>query len=208
VPWSRCPPILTSGAEKRRTLGHNHCWVSVFPTNGMLSMAQVRCRCGETLNIPPDGPDRIVCPRCAAKIRVRRSKQVGDIDGFIRFSCPCGRRLKVRASGSPEAGKCPDCGRVVPVPDQNTASRVLPSDPEAVTEELSPEEVARLERWAQERLAQASGKPAPPPTPPSIATATPGTKMEAGLRVCPSCGRPVHLGATICRHCNAHVPKR
>ena len=33
-------------------------------------------------------------------------------------------------------------------------------------------------------------------------------KVEAGLRVCPRCGRPVHLGAESCRHCGAHVPRR
>jgi len=169
-------------------------------------MSQVRCRCGEALDVPADGPERIVCPRCAAKIRVRRTKKVGDIDGFIRFSCPCGRRLKVRASGSPDAGKCPDCGRVVPVPETNTRPDPAIGNPEAVTQELSPEDVARLERWARERLAQTGQGPAPAPAPVPPPPST--VKMEAGLRVCPSCGRPVHLGATVCRNCNALVPKR
>jgi hypothetical protein len=33
-------------------------------------------------------------------------------------------------------------------------------------------------------------------------------KVEAGLRVCPRCGRPVHLSAEVCRQCGASVPKR
>jgi ribosomal protein L32 len=33
-------------------------------------------------------------------------------------------------------------------------------------------------------------------------------KTEAGLRVCPRCGKPVHLSSIVCRECGAHVPKR
>lgn len=83
-------------------------------------MPRVTCRCGEKLNAQPGGPDRIDCPKCGAKIRLRRSTtplpggEAGD--GFLRFLCPCGRRLKVSAIDRPVAGKCPDCGRVVPVP--------------------------------------------------------------------------------------------
>ena len=95
------------------------------PQTSVLTMAQVSCRCGETIDIKASGPDRIDCPRCGARIRLRRRNRpsgslVGaseSADGFIRFLCPCGRRLKVQASSRPEAGKCPDCGRVVPVPD-------------------------------------------------------------------------------------------
>ena len=84
-------------------------------------MARVTCRCGETLNITSTDPERVACPRCGAKIRLRRPPPVSNgtssrNDGYVRFHCPCGRRLKVRVEGRPEAGKCPDCGRVVPVP--------------------------------------------------------------------------------------------
>jgi hypothetical protein len=168
-------------------------------------MAQVQCRCGEQLNIAPDGPDRIVCPRCQAKIRVRRTPKLGDVDGFIRFTCPCGRRLKVQASGSPTSGKCPDCGRVVPVPNPNSMDeKLLANNPDAVTEELSPEDLARLEQWAREQSARTGGMP-------TVSAGTPqtsGTRIEAGLRVCPRCGKPVHLSATTCRACGAPVPRR
>src|SRR6516165_7480322 len=87
-------------------------------------MPKATCRCGEVLSVPANGPERIVCPKCSAKIRVRRAgaapaRGPADSDGFIRFACPCGRRLKVRVEEDqeiPESGKCPDCGRVVPVP--------------------------------------------------------------------------------------------
>jgi predicted amidophosphoribosyltransferase len=44
--------------------------------------------------------------------------------------------------------------------------------------------------------------PAQPPSPASE------LKTEAGLRVCPRCGKPVHLSSIVCRDCGAHVPKR
>ena len=33
----------------------------------------VTCRCGETLKVRSGDPDRLTCPRCGAKIRIRRS---------------------------------------------------------------------------------------------------------------------------------------
>ena len=95
-------------------------------------MPRVTCRCGEKLKVDPDGPERIECPKCGAKIRLRRlppPPPMGEAgDGFLRFLCPCGRRLKVPAADRPVAGKCPDCGRVVPVPTSaqaNTDGRPL-----------------------------------------------------------------------------------
>ena len=122
-------------------------------------MPRVTCRCGEKLNVQPGGPDRIDCPKCGAKIRLRRSSVPspgGEIgDGFLRFLCPCGRRLKVSAIDRPVAGKCPDCGRVVPVPTTVQASamavpakQVAPADTEARTEELDSTDLAQLEEWS------------------------------------------------------------
>ena len=150
--------------------------------------------------------------------RVQRSPGPSDGDGFIRFGCPCGRRLKVRVEpgkGSPESGKCPDCGRVVPVPAGSTqpasSQTLATSHPEAITEELSTADLAALEQWKQRRPAarpaaadaQATTATMPIPPPPA-----PGGKVEAGLRVCPRCGKPVHLNSIVCRECGAHVPKR
>jgi hypothetical protein len=36
----------------------------------------------------------------------------------------------------------------------------------------------------------------------------PGGRIEAGLRVCPRCGKPVHMAATACGECGAAVPRR
>ena len=202
-------------------------------------MPRATCRCGQTLSFPVNGPERVVCPKCSARIRVRRDgpgdgEGEGDGDGFARFSCPCGRRLKVRAGGDapgPQAGKCPDCGRVVPVPAEVLAGGRSPSssglklksmgaDPESPTQELSAEDIAVLGRWSEGHAAPPTPEaPAPPPAKngspqstvdhdPAPAVAAPAVKTEAGLRVCPRCGRPVHLSALACRECGAHVPKR
>jgi hypothetical protein len=191
-------------------------------------MPRATCRCGEVLSVPADGSERIVCPKCAARIRIRRAgadKGPGNSDGFIRFPCPCGRRLKVRIEPDkpiPESGKCPDCGRVVPVPASaipTPSSATLPTGhPEAITEELSSAELATLDQWRERRqaiVAQTATTRAkeqdstltmevPKPRTP----ASDRVKIEAGLRVCPRCGKPVHMSAIVCRDCGAHVPKK
>ena len=209
-------------------------------------MPRATCRCGQVLSVPVDGPERVICPKCSARIRVRKSTpRLGTDDGFVRFSCTCGRRLKVRVIAGaplPQAGKCPDCGETVPVPEdamvKPSSSAALRSVPapvfETPTEELNSADLAALEQWAQahvSRVAPVAGEngqraeaattdhpaparaPAPVPEPPQPASPSgrrPGTtmKVEAGLRVCPRCGRPIHMGADTCRECGAHVPRR
>lgn len=193
-------------------------------------MPKATCRCGQTLSYPANGPDRVVCPKCGSKIRVRvpaagvNGSGSGDGDGYLRFSCLCGRRLKVRADApSPSAGKCPDCGRVVPVP-ADLAPSPPPTGLETPTEEMSDEDHALIERWAARHAKAApapttASAPAVPVPKAAVAVtvadddAAPSRyshpqKVEAGLRVCPRCGRPVHLSADACRQCGAHVPKR
>ena len=203
-------------------------------------MPRVTCRCGEKLKVIPDGPERIECPKCGAKIRLRRAPlplPVGGAgDGFLRVLCPCGRLLKVPAADRPVAGKCPDCGRVVPVPTGAQAKlaidpskQVSQSDTEARTEELNDDDLARLEEWSSRHVANpnphrpeapasttsgmhaVAARPdsdaelafvAPMPAPASA------VKFEAGLRVCPRCKKPVHLGAAICRECGTPVPRQ
>jgi hypothetical protein len=199
-------------------------------------MPRVTCRCGETIDVRSKTPDRIDCPRCGARIRLRRrGRSAGSLvgpgeseDGYIRFHCPCGRRLKVLAESRPEAGKCPDCGRVVPVPEtawsgagSGPMGRPF-GDPEARTDELDEEDLARLAEWGARQAAR-PGRPAndPDATPPAMSAVsgylpghaadripTSNVKFEAGLRVCPGCGKPVHLSATTCRECGTPVPRR
>jgi hypothetical protein len=202
-------------------------------------MPRVTCRCGESLDYDPYGPERIVCPRCASKIRVRRPIPGAPVtpepdvfpldDGYVRFRCPCGRRLKIRAKDRPEAGRCPDCGRVVPVPEStwNPPPKKNTGQAAAVgnqrTAEMSAEDIARIGTWSRHwQLKRQSARPDPGNRPDEGATPASGApvisagvaqapssiKIEAGLRVCPRCGKPVHLGAANCRECGASVPKR
>jgi len=180
-------------------------------------MPRATCRCGQSLNIPEEKDARVVCPKCGARVKVRQRESFAPTatpppapsDGFIRFFCPCGRRLKVDAVRPPSHGKCPDCGRVVPVPDQGGSPPA--GNPETPTEELSSSDLASLDRWSRGHLSRASdaaGDAAttdvvtqPPPAPVS-------DRAEVGLRVCPTCGKPVHLGAETCRDCGTPVPRR
>jgi hypothetical protein len=136
-------------------------------------MADITCRCGETLKVSSSDPERVTCPHCGAKIRVRRSpkKQEGlspADDGFVRFKCPCGRRLKVRVEQQPEAGKCPDCGRIVPVPEsaqraiRATAQRAGVDDQNGGTDagmhtvDMDVADLEHLDQWSRRHQANKS----------------------------------------------------
>jgi len=195
-------------------------------------MPRVTCRCGEKLKVLPDSPERVDCPRCGAHIRLRRpppetNDETGD--GYLRFPCPCGRRLKVAAAARPVAGKCPDCGRVVPVPASvklsANAKRSGLSDPEARTVDLDANDLAQLEQWAARHAAN-PGQPESPSSTTGLVAVVSGTdpsadfgviaptmsppsvaKFENGLRVCPRCKKPVHLSAANCRECGTPIPR-
>ena len=199
-------------------------------------MSRVTCRCGEVINVKSAaGQERVDCPKCGARIRLRRKSSPaasaligGDSesdDGFIRFHCPCGRRLKVRASGGQQAGKCPDCGRVVPVPEAARPSLGVMggsrADPDARTEDLDAEDMALLQEWSTRHTGRPAGVPGGGDTTPTAlphirvgSSSSPNSSgaapsmatFEAGLRVCPRCGKPVHLSATTCRECGACRP--
>ena len=198
-------------------------------------MPRVTCRCGERLKLEGESPERIDCPKCGARIRLRRSSRRNHAaamlpgDGFVRFACPCGRRLKVPVKDRPEAGKCPDCGRVVPVPvpeselagDSNDG---LPNtnNPEARTDELDAVGLATLERWSAQFAAK-SPKPIIGGTTSDLMSVVPAdqlsylagnpssppsaVKFEAGMRVCPRCNKPVHLSASSCRECGTPISR-
>ena len=171
-------------------------------------MAQAICRCGQPLEIPLGDATHLNCPTCSAKVRIiRKARGEGQAngsegpgpgssgDGFVRFSCPCGRKLKVSLLERPTHGKCPGCGAVVPVP-ANAAAFV---SPEAPTADMPAVDQAQLDAWAQSHLGARA---------PATTGTAPPRKLEAGLRVCPQCGKPVHMGSETCRGCGTTVPKR
>lgn len=119
-------------------------------------MSRVKCRCGNSVLFEPaPGAEsvKVLCHRCGSRIRVkvRPSADANDEsqrrnDGFIRFFCPCGRRLKVISTiPLPSHGRCPDCGRTVPVPPQRSIRTTHPM--EMPTAELTPEEAATFAAW-------------------------------------------------------------
>ena len=199
-------------------------------------MPRVTCRCGEKLKVPPGGAEHMDCPRCGAKIRLRRpapKKNDPGGDGFIRFLCPCGRRLKVTTEDRPKAGKCPDCGRVVPVPpsvrgtlNSSTGQKPGENDPERRTEDLDAVELAEIEKWSARHLANsrqpdgslsATGVVAVNSRaendddlglPANAYVQASVVKFETGLRVCPRCKKPLHLSADNCRECGMPVPRQ
>ena len=172
-------------------------------------MARASCRCGQLLKLPDEGAERVICPTCGARVRVRQKP--APADGFLRFFCPCGRRLKVPADRPPSHGKCPDCGKVVPVPRLNGPGAKPAGHPESDTAELQADDLANLERWTRSHAAR-SGISPDEPTPPVITRPAPApaheARAEAGIRVCPGCGRLVHLGASTCSACGTAVPRR
>ncbi len=176
-------------------------------------MPRATCRCGQELPIPAGPNERVVCPGCGSRVRVRVSSAAADEatqianDGFIRFFCPCGRRLKVDAIDPPAYGKCPDCGEVVPVPRSGLAINLPSGHPESPTEELSAVDRAMLEQWAADHRAR--GTPVEAVTAPKkpVAAVT-SDRDEVGMRICPKCRQPVHMGAEACRACGTPMPRR
>ena len=170
-------------------------------------MPRATCRCGHALTVPEDTSERVVCPSCGARVRIRHKVAAAEApaDGYLRFFCPCGRRLKVDAADPPPTGKCPDCGRIVPVPSSSFGAR-QPGHPEAVTQELAAVDRAALERWVVSHRAEVADTAALPTT--SFPPPTESDRDEVGLRVCPNCGRPIHMGSDTCRGCGTVVPRR
>ena len=176
-------------------------------------MPRASCRCGMTLTVPRGESERIVCPKCGAKVRIRHrigSAPVEESDGLLRFLCPCGRRLKVNALSPPKQGKCPQCGRVVPIPKTSIPSA---GSPETPTADLEPADRAVLAEWTQRHLSRTrtdrgKGPLHIPEGSTSSHPTTPVIRSEAGLRLCPTCGKPIHLGTDTCRGCGTIVPRR
>ncbi len=171
-------------------------------------MGAAVCRCGQALEVPSADVGYVVCPKCSSKVRIIRKARAGPVasaegDGYVRFSCPCGRKLKVSLADRPSHGKCPDCGKVVPVPAQAYAA-ALSAQSEIPTQEIPAAGAAALDAWTKGHLARAktTQSTAEMPSEPQ------NRRAEAGLRVCPNCGKPIHLGADTCRGCGTVVPKR
>jgi hypothetical protein len=87
---------------------------------------------------------------------------------------------------------------------------------------MDAEDLARIERWAARHLSRTIRREESTPAA-SAGTNDEGVsndyvghagtdfpsvvKFEAGLRICPRCRKPVHLGASTCRECGSLVPR-
>ena len=172
-------------------------------------MPRATCRCGQPLAIPADPTQRVVCPSCGARVRIRQKiATTAEIasDGYIRFFCPCGRRLKVDSAAPPPFGKCPDCGAVVPVPSASLTTARPPGHPESPTDDLPAVDRDAIDRWAAGHRAKAATTAGRPES--ALSTQPASDRVEVGMRVCPSCSQPVHMGAETCRNCGAPAPRR
>lgn len=83
-------------------------------------------------------------------------------------------------------------------------------------------DLERLQQWASRFPASAPNAPQPEGTsttsyqaltsasPVALDSGHPAPvfQQEAGLRVCPQCGKPLHMSAIVCRFCGEDVPRR
>ena len=153
-------------------------------------------------------------------------------DGFVRFHCPCGRRLKVPAKGGPRRASAPTAGGLSrslrprgprQSPGKNRYQAIPKHGPRKWTPTTWPAWKNGPRRiWpipiapATRATKTTSLVPVLPGTDPVADTAyiNPATppnsavKFEAGMRICPRCKKPIHLGASTCRACGTPVPRQ
>ena len=165
-------------------------------------MARVTCRCGETFKVPSTDPDRLVCPRCGAKIRVRRDpsaprrrtrrdrRRLHPVQLPVRAAAEGAGRDRARGGQVPRLrpGRAgPRFGLVAggrPCrPRRDSSGRARP---DARTEDMDAADLARLEpgraaTWAGRCPAERRARSAPPRrTRPIDAVAASSDHREAG----------------------------
>ncbi len=87
---------------------------------------KVFCPCGKKVKFPAKYAGRTgSCPQCGRAIAIPQASssaaaesamQSRAADGMIRFSCKCGKKIKVPNKYSGKAGKCPQCGAKIVIP--------------------------------------------------------------------------------------------
>ncbi|MBN1505386.1 MAG: rhomboid family intramembrane serine protease [Sedimentisphaerales bacterium] len=91
------------------------------------NLMRATCSCGRAVTVSRQYAGKVVqCPVCKGKIVVPESIEptrsaarlaaLGGNDGYIRFACPCGKRIKMPARYAGRWGKCPQCGSRVRIP--------------------------------------------------------------------------------------------
>jgi membrane associated rhomboid family serine protease/predicted RNA-binding Zn-ribbon protein involved in translation (DUF1610 family) len=104
---------------------------AVSPTGAVQAEVQqefikVVCSCGKKVKFPIQYAGRTgSCPKCGKPIAIpkdggsiteKSAMQSRVIDDMIRFSCKCGKKIKVPREYSGKNGKCPQCGARIKIP--------------------------------------------------------------------------------------------
>lgn len=87
---------------------------------------RVFCSCGKKVKFPakyagrkgqcPQCGKAIVIPKAGGSTAAESAMQGSTIDGMIRFSCRCGKKIRVPSRYSGKTGKCPQCGAKIMIP--------------------------------------------------------------------------------------------
>jgi membrane associated rhomboid family serine protease/DNA-directed RNA polymerase subunit RPC12/RpoP len=87
---------------------------------------KVLCSCGKKVKFPVQYAGRTGrCPQCGEKITIpdaaggvvtTSAAHGGATDDMIRFSCKCGKKIKVPSKYSGRAAKCPQCHAKIVIP--------------------------------------------------------------------------------------------
>jgi hypothetical protein len=103
---------------------------AVIPANDII---HATCSCGRTISTSRQYSGKIVrCPDCKGRVLMPESiepalqqgpKAFSRDDGFIRFACSCGKRIKMPARYAGRWGKCPQCDARVRIPASGGAYR-------------------------------------------------------------------------------------
>jgi len=86
------------------------------------------CSCGKRLKVPAAFVGKIArCPQCQKRLTIPGKRPAAPEaappqaqkpkEQFIRFVCPCGKRIKVPTKFAGKSGRCPRCQSQLKIPD-------------------------------------------------------------------------------------------
>ena len=118
----------------------------------------------------------------------------------ITVRCPeCGKRLQAPDSAAGKRAKCPNCSKVLVIPEPVYEAEEFAEEPApAPAPEPAPAPQPAGPRDLSDLLDEADEYPlqAPPPT---LPTPTPSSIGGDARRPCPMCGEFIPAGAAVCR---------
>ena len=87
------------------------------------------CSCGKKVKVPAKYAGKTErCPGCGSQVRISEKsgseRETTSLESekpkekFIRFSCTCGKRLKMPEEYAGNKGKCPNCKKQIQIPEK------------------------------------------------------------------------------------------